>query len=335
MAVFDKPALTPRQQLDLLLERNLRVQNQDSAVRLLEVVSHFRLTPYMRPFQINGDPNHRFRDGTQLNDIVKVYRFDSDLRQLIMVGLEKVEVAARACISNHMASTYGSHWYLDRARFSNRFHHGRLIADIESTLSTERMRFYRERQQIMDSHVSDEVKVQRIENRMRDNYPRFYAENYSDPPLPPSWAVVEDLSFGAVSMLYKGLAQDRDRKTIAKRFHLPHRVLGSWLHTLTFVRNICAHHARLWNRELAIPPEWPKNLAMPNDKENRQVSRRLYTVLCMMAFLTHRISPDTRWLGRLVELINAHPMISKQVMGFPSDWENQLHQLAAVAIPEN
>lgn len=335
MATFDKPALTPRQQLELLIERNLQVQNQESAVRLLEVVSHFRLTPYMRPFQVNGDPYHRFRDGTQLNDIVKVYRFDSDLRQLVMVGLEKVEVAARACISNHMATTYDSHWYLERARFNNRFQHDRLIADIESTLNTERTRFHRERQQIMASGVSDTVKTQRIENRMRDNYPRFYAENYSDPPLPPSWAVVEDISFGSVSMLYKGLAKDRDRKSIARRFHLPHRVLGSWLHTLTFIRNICAHHARLWNRELAIPPEWPRDLTAPSDRDDRQVSRRLYTVLCMLAFLTHRISPDTRWLDRLTELINAHPMISQHLMGFPSDWTSPLSQLATAAIPEN
>jgi abortive infection bacteriophage resistance protein len=101
----------------------------------------------MRPFQHPEDNDHRFRAGSQLADIVRIYRFDSDLRQLMMMALERVEVAVRACISNHMAPTYGPHWYLDRSLFGYRYRFGRMIGDIENTLASERNKFQREQQQ--------------------------------------------------------------------------------------------------------------------------------------------------------------------------------------------
>jgi len=48
---FEKPALTPEQQLDRLMSRGLRARNLDRALRLLEVIYCFRLIPYIGPFQ--------------------------------------------------------------------------------------------------------------------------------------------------------------------------------------------------------------------------------------------------------------------------------------------
>jgi abortive infection bacteriophage resistance protein len=173
------------------------------------------------------------------------------------------------------------------------------------------------------------VKERRIESRKRDNYPRFYAETYSDPCLPPSWAVLEEMSLGAISHLYQGLAKDRDRKAIATRFGLPQKVLGSWLHTLNFVRNICAHHARLWNRELGIPPSWPAKLPSPDGETSRDTPRRLFTVAAMLTYLTIQISPDTRWPGRLQALFEEYHDIPRPPMGFPDDWQQRLASLHA------
>ncbi|MCK2183592.1 Abi family protein [Halomonas getboli] len=327
MTRFAKPALTAREQLDLLIERGLQVENAERALRLLEVTTLFRLSPYMRPFQFPEDSEHAFKPGSRLADIVRVYRFDSDLRQLLMTALERVEIAVRACISHHMAPAYGAHWYLDRQQFVHHYRFGRMIGDIENTLASERKKFQREQQQIQKSRVSDEIKRQRIESRKRDNYPRFYAETYSDPCLPPSWAALEEMSLGSISHLYQGLARDRDRKAIATRFGLHQKVLGSWLHTLTFVRNICAHHARLWNRELGIPPRWDDNISTPDGRPGRDVPRRLFTVLAMLTYLTTQISPDTRWPGRLQTLLAEYPDIPRQPMGFPDDWQQRLASL--------
>lgn len=136
----------------------------------------------------------------------------------------------------------------------------------------------------------------------------------------------EDLSMGAVSRVFRGLAKDGDRKAIARRFEVHGEVLTSWLHTLTFVRNICAHHGRLWNRELSVPPKLPKNWTMPRVERNHPLpNRRLYVVATMLAHLMPRISPDTRWRERFVQLIENEPAASLAAMGFPHGWRGQVH----------
>lgn len=99
MRPFDKPALSVEQQLELLKQRGLHITNDDRAMRFLEVVTLFRLSPYMRPFQ-EPDPEHTFKPGSTLKAIVDIYRFDGSLRRIIMDAIERVEVAVRATISN-------------------------------------------------------------------------------------------------------------------------------------------------------------------------------------------------------------------------------------------
>jgi len=324
MTHFNKPPLTADQQLDLLADRGLHINDRERARRLLEVTTLFRLSPYMRPFQYADDHEHRFRPGSQLADIVYIYRFDSDLRQLVMVGIERIEVAVRACISNHMAPRYGTHWYLDRRLFKRAYKYERLLADLAAMQRNEIEKYNREAERIRSTSVDEVTKAERLENRKRDNYARYYSLTYSEPSELPSWAMLEELSFGALSHLYGGLAKDRDRKVIARRFGVPHGVLVSWLHTLTFVRNVCAHHSRLWNRELAISPKWPERLPGPNGRASGGVSRRVFTVLMLLVYLTREISPDTRWPGRLQALLKEYRHVPLQPMGFTTDWEERL-----------
>lgn len=109
MKTFEKPSLTVREQVQLLKNRNLIIQDGEKATRLLEVVSLFRLSPYMRPYQNQNDPKHHFLPNTTLQQIIQLYRFDSTLRSLVMEAIERVEIAFRASISNHMSPKYGAH----------------------------------------------------------------------------------------------------------------------------------------------------------------------------------------------------------------------------------
>lgn len=324
MRAFTKPALDELGQLELLERRGLQIHDRAKATRLLGVTTLFRLTPYMRPFQTATDAEHAFYPGTRLIQIVDIYRFDSLLRQLVMVGLERIEVAVRAALSNHMATGYGAQWYTASDIFNRQYDHSRLVAEISNLLQVERQKFEQEKKLIELSRVPDHVKQQRIENRKRDNYMRYYAETYNEPAFPPSWAMVEELSLGSISHLYKGLGRDRDRKAIAERFGLPQHVLQSWLHTLTFVRNICAHHSRLWNRELAVSPAWPDVLGDYGQDANR---RRFFTLSMMLVYLLEHIGPDANWLPKLGELMAGYPQIPMGAMGFPADWEQRLRTI--------
>ena len=210
MRPFDKPALSVEQQLELLKQRGLQVANDERAMRFLEVVTLFRLSPYMRPFQ-ETNPEHTFKPGSTLKAVVDIYRFDGSLRRITMDAIERVEVAIRAAISNHMCPKYGPDWIADASIFSSSYSHGDLLRPLRDQLGKERNKLGREIDRIKKSSRADQVQQQRIENRMRDNYFRFYGSTYSHPELPPAWAVLEELSLGTVSTMRR---QERDREQI-------------------------------------------------------------------------------------------------------------------------
>lgn len=323
MRPFDKPALSVEQQLELLKQRGLRIANDDRAMRFLEVVTLFRLSPYMRPFQEQG-PEHTFKPGSTLKAVVDIYRFDGSLRRITMDAIERVEVAMRATISNHMCPKYGPDWIADASLFSSSYPHDNLLRPLRDQLNKERNKLGREIDRIKKSSQGDGVQQQRIENRMRDNYFRFYGSTYAHPELPPAWAVLEELSLGTVSTLFNAIGKSADKKSIAGRFNLPFEVLASWLHTLTFIRNCCAHHSRLWNRELSIRPSLPKEWVIPNAPGDwPQPKQRLYIVLTMLAYLTDLISPDSQWKLRLAEIMDQQEPGYLRLMGFPNDWKRQ------------
>ncbi|HFD0507466.1 Abi family protein [Vibrio cholerae] len=336
MATFTKTAKTLDEQIALLQERGLTIRDPERAKCYLEVISFFRLSSYMRPFQVPNDQTHQFKAGAEFKSVVELYAFDRELRLLIMDAVERVEVAVRATFNNHMGTKYqteephsGSHWYLNESLFKRDYNHKRMLSDVESCQSRDFSDLQKDIAKINRGNQSAEEKASRIEKRVRERYPRFYHHNYQQPRLMPSWAMVEELTFGTISHIYNGLAKDADRKAIAKRFDTPQDVFQSWLHTLNFVRNCCAHHSRLWNRELSIPPKVPngEHWQLPSRLEPSKVqpSRRIYMVLLMLAHLMRQISPDSQWHNKVKALVTVmYPSVPLAPMGFPDNWRSHI-----------
>jgi abortive infection bacteriophage resistance protein len=324
MKPFTKPAITVTEQLALLKARGLTIRDEARAGHFLEAVSFFRLTPYMRPFQAPGNPDHAFLLGTGFRQLSQLYDFDRRLRLLVIDAIERVEVAARASISNHMGPARGAHWYLQRDLFKNRYDHPRLLSTIESAQQKALQDYRREVDRINRLAQADEARKTALkQRRSQESYARHYALSYNQPALMPGWAMLEELTIGELSHLYRGLARDSDRKAIGQRLAVPAPLLDSWLHTLTVVRNICAHHARLWNRELGIKPEQPKqaHFAWPTYLRRGSQHTRIAVVLAILHHLMQHVSPHTRWHQRVAELLNEYPEIPKPAMGLPDHWQ--------------
>lgn len=323
MKPFHKLAIDIPAQVALLKQRGLNIQNDESACRLLEVVGFFRLIPYMRALQRTGPADHVFRPGVSVHALTQLYEFDRKLRLLVIDALERVEVAARSAISHHMGLRYGTHWYLHKPLFRREYRHGALLDGIGRRQEEARRDHERECRRIDASQASASRKAQLKSRRARESYTRHYTLTYSDPNLMPGWAVLEEISLGELSHLFKGLARDADRKAIAQRLFLPGPLLQSWLHSLTVVRNICAHHARLWNREFGICPEQPRKIdfAWPQYLRKPGPHGRLFTILCILELLVCRVSPQSRWGRRLYELLEDFPQINPNAMGFPVHWQ--------------
>ena len=143
----------------------------------------------------------------------------------------------------------------------------------------------------------------------------YYAK-YGDPYLPPGWMVFEVLAMGRMSQVFANLRDVKDRNAIASPFGIDEQVLQSWLHCLSYVRNVCAHHRRLWNLQLVIKPIIAKKHA-----GLVAVRDRFYAVAVILHYLLGIVAPKSRWHERLACLIESHPVANIKSMGFPATWQ--------------
>lgn len=139
--------------------------------------------------------------------------------------------------------------------------------------------------------------------------------------------VMEILTFKEVSVLFSFLRQKEDKQAISEFWGLDDTVLRSWFRALSDLRNVCAHHARTWNREFGskpliprkVPKRWP-DLGRPLTDPQVKPTNRLYYFLVVIEFLLEKINPGSKWHERLYCLMREHPMVSKPHMGMPDDW---------------
>ena len=292
---FEKPSLSIDEQIELLKCRGMTVGNDAVARHYLEFVSYYRLRAYWSIFEISPEDGdaHTFRKGTAFDDVLEVYNFDRELRLLVLDAIERVEVAFRAHWAHHMAMTHGPHGYLNLDLYQRKEWHSENVSEL-----TEQF------------------------ERSKDAFAEHYRSKYDDPKLPPVWMAAEIISFGLLSKMINGLYRT-DKKAIADSFEIEEGVFVSVCRHLNYVRNICAHHGRLWNKQFTITMRINK---LPNDlKINMRDadSRRLHNTLVVLNYLLSIIAPKEEWRKRIVDLIDSSDLITPAKMGFPEDWRTR------------
>jgi abortive infection bacteriophage resistance protein len=166
------------------------------------------------------------------------------------------------------------------------------------------------------------TKVKHAYEISRERFIVHYKKTYADTnPLPPYWILVEIFDFGMMYKLFNGAPKDVKR-TIAEKFEVPVTVLDSWLKALNVIRNICAHHGRLWNKVLGFKPviprkdeRWHSPIEVNNEK--------IFSILTILNYMLGIIAPDSSWQKRLLNLFNEYPTVPKKQMGFVEGWEEQ------------
>lgn len=226
---YEKPHLSLDQQVAQLVARGL--QGDAAAMkRRLSVVSYYRLSGYWYPFR---NPDDSFRSGTAFDTIWRHYMFDRRLRLLVMDAIERIEVAVRTQWAYHHAAGYGPFGYAnDPTAFPG--------LDMAA------------RTKLLETFARDK----------RQNWKEKFVEHFSnkygaDHAALPAWMAIEIMSFGSTLTVFRG-SPHKVKQQVANTFGMPAEVLESWLLSLNTVRNICAHHSRLWNRELGIKPKMPR-----------------------------------------------------------------------------
>lgn len=289
---YSKQLISFTDQITLLKQRGMVLGNETKALHLLQNISYYRLSGYWYPL-LADKQRHIFKPGSTFEAAYNIYKFDSELRKLIIAELEKIEVAVRTQTAYILSTQYHAHWFEDSSLFSNPVRHTKVLAKIEEEY-----------------------------NRSDEEFITAFKAKYSD-HFPPSWMTMEIASFGTLSILYGNLQPGRAKRSIAAYFGLPDTVFASWLHCIVYVRNICAHHSRLWNRILSIRPLMPRSprntfIALPASG-----TQQTYFVLSMIIYLLNTVNPNHSFISRFKELLNRYPSIDVRAMGFPINWENE------------
>ncbi|MFP4466909.1 MAG: Abi family protein [Candidatus Goldiibacteriota bacterium] len=250
MQDYTKPALTIEEQIRLLKSRGLLFYNEDNARKAVKQINYYRLSAYCIPFETR---RHQFEKDVSFEDVLGLYEFDRCLRFLIDEALEVIEISLRAQISYYLARKYGAFSHEEQKNFfiSRKFNYSEWL-----------------------NKVHEEIR------RSNEIFIKHYKNKYNDFPVIPIWMAVEVMSFGSLSVIYHNLKRP-DQKAVAAEYCLHYRVLASWLHTFTYIRNICAHHSRLWNKELSIAMEVPKKEEWKQVKAKR-IASVLYAIIYML-----------------------------------------------------
>lgn len=274
----------------------MAVPDHALAAHYLCHISYYRLRAYWLPFEDTApaDGEHKFKAGTCFDDVIALYVFDRRLRLLIMDAIERVEVSLRGGWAHHIAMKYGPHGYLDPALY-----------------------------QRADRYAQSFTTLMGEVGKSKDTFILHYKNKYDDPEHPPIWMTAEIISLGQLSMWLSNLKNRPDRQAIAKPYGIDEKILVSLAHHLTYIRNICAHHARLWNKQVTVKMMVPNSPASLKLAMNPASQGRIYNTLAVLGYLMGIVAPGNHWRQQVVELMDSCALADPAAMGFPANWKNQ------------
>ena len=292
---FTKPWLSCAEQANLLQLRGLTIANHPAAEAFLAHLNYYRFSGYCLAFE---QSRHLFWPGTTFDQVLFAYEFDQVLRDLLAEALEVVEVDFRTTVAYHFGHQYGAFGHTNASHFHANFKHQEWLG-----------------------------KLQYEAKRSNELFVVHFKSKYSNFPDLPIWMSAEVMSFGSLSMMFENMLKP-DRFAIARRYTLQGVYLESWLHHLVYVRNLCAHHARLWDRIWAIKPKlptsnvWSPKYPLSND--------RLFVTLLILNQLLRACTPvaafRAQWRERVVAHFAKPPTCPNPLyrMGLPANWNNHL-----------
>ena len=296
---YTKTWLSISGQVQKLKDAGLVIRDDTAASLFLQHINYFRFSGYALAFEKS---RHVFIPGTTFEQIRLAYEFDRALRDFVTESLEIIELDLRTAVAHTFAQTHGPFGHTLASNFMPVFDHPK--------------REY--------THADWLEKVRNEVRRSRSLFIDHFKAHYLEYPDLPIWETTEIMSFGALSRMYRGMNKP-DQKRVSSRYGLQPATLGSWILHLVYVRNLCAHHARLWDSLWSIKPDLPAgNIWMPPLLPG---NGRLFATLLIQNTLLRNCPSEKNfangWRLRVETLITQHAPAAPSAalkMGLPSDW---------------
>jgi len=315
---YTKPHLSFEAQLAKLTARGLACDDAARTLQVLRSVGYYRLSAYVYPFRelLPSDEqmgvhyrSDSIRAGVSWKHVEDLWAFDRAFRLLCLDASEVIEVGIRTQLAYVLGARdpfgHMNPQSLDAAMCERQY--------ANRTAFDSWCERYRE---LRDGAKSED-------------YVKHHLVTYSESEV-PIWVAVEFLSFGAVTRLFS-LMRVEDQNEVARAVGVSSGgKLHAFLLTAGYVRNLCAHHSRLWNRRLTMTlPKFYGTEVGPDlaHLAGRPLAPKIYSALAIMAYLVRNIAPQADWARRARERVGKFPdvpYLSAEVdMGFPAGWAMQ------------
>lgn len=299
---FVKPYKSVDAQLNRLKEKAMIIDiDADKAIDILSSITYYRFAGYALPFL--DKKSDVYTNSVLFSDVLALYRFDASLREKFTEALCAIEVTLRTNLANEFASKYGPLGYLESSNFVNE-----------------------------DRHASALSKIVAEFDRSKQPCAAHFKALYDNPPI---WAVCDVITFGAISTLVK-LLKKEDQNAISSHYGMRGDVFASYMQHMTVLRNLCAHHCRLFDfpySNLKVPPQEYIFRPLIAWKKARLPIRADRPLLYQSALIYHLLSATAKdvfdrdvWKRELCDMMNTLPSgIVRRVRGyidFPEDAVN-------------
>ncbi|TFD26642.1 Abi family protein [Cryobacterium lyxosi] len=284
-----KNALNLAEQVALLRTRGLVMGDDDAtstAARLfLYGTNYYRFSGYARYFQIApGRGDDRYRAGTSFAQIRDLYEFDLQLSRLLFDGLAEIEVVFRGRFAYELATRLTTPCdYLDRPTYLQEF--------------TQNGTDLRERL------------VEKISRELERSKEPFISHHIKKGKRVPIWAAVEALSFGTLSQMFDLIENVAVVDAVGKSLSLPRTIAPGTFHSLAVLRNICAHHGRIWNRVPARAV--PVRQVLVRERLQNVDNRSAFAWAVVVADLVDTIRKTATYSAALYDFLDEYPEASQ------------------------
>ncbi|WP_314975844.1 Abi family protein [Actinomyces bouchesdurhonensis] len=309
-----KPFKSVDDQIAILQDRGMEICDDEFARRALREIGYYRLSGYSYPYRAvqaeTGLLSDNFIEGTTIEKVVKLYRFDQELRAVTGLQLAKIEIVLRVMIS-HELGRVDPYIHLSPHKL------GKKAWDKVNVRPTEQY-----------SEWLDKYSLSVV--RSNEDSVIHYKKKYD--AILPVWVAVHVLDWGGLRLLY-GFARDEQRKAIAQQLNISESQLSSWLHCLNEVRNVCAHHGRLYSRTFPKSPMltgedhelgFLRRFVLDDVKEGNRKEKKgkCFAQFTIIQYLLSKMNLEG--INDLPHLLHKFPEVSPvsvKDLGVPENWE--------------
>ncbi len=296
MYQYPKPYLSVPQLIQKLLNQGMAIPDRTKAEEVFNTIGYYRLRGYCY-HQFDRNTN-QYMPGTNIDNVLELYHFDTELSHLIFEYISQIEVTLRV-------------------RFVNA---AQLLGD---ALALNDPSIFKNKEKYWNNQGAISTEIARSKDV-------FIAHNFNhhDGAI-PLWASVEIMSFGTLSKVIKNLktgvgsvysrvVQHYKYKNVHGNVVNPSQdMFTSWIQAVSVMRNICAHNSRIYNRVInKIPQLISADSINPPPRYNG-----LYQIMLAMKYLRPTDQSWAEFITKFNALLHKYVGVyDMSRMNFPADW---------------